>query len=85
MAGEEASLDPETSSEPDTSSEPEAYLECVADPKGVPVSMHSFLDSEALIISGATFVGVSLVVPTACAGVTVPGALIRGHAHRQSQ
>ena len=41
VAGVEASSDLETSSELNTSSESETSLECVADPKGVPVSMHS--------------------------------------------
>ena len=78
MAGSEASSNPKKSSEPDYSSEPEASLECVANPEGVPDSMRSSSDCEAVTMMGATFMGVALVVRGAHAGVTVPWGMHSG-------
>ena len=61
MAGAGTSAEPEASSDHDTPKEPDAPSSFVADPEGVPVSVHSSSDWEAVTMPDATFLGVALV------------------------
>ena len=64
VAGAGTSVDPEASSDHETPKEPDTPS-CVADPEGVPVSMCSSSDWEAVTTSDATFLGVTLVARAA--------------------
>ena len=86
MAGAGTSADPEASSDQDTPKEPDAPSSFVADPEGVPVSVRSSSDWEALTTADATFLGVALGARAAREGVEVPGgAHTQGPAHHQSR
>ena len=85
MAGAETSADPEASSDHETPKYPDSSSSLVADPEGVPVSVRSSSDWEAVTTLDATFLGVALVARAARDGVAVPGACTRGHTHHQSQ
>ena len=84
VAGAETSMDPEASSDHETPKELDAPSSCVADLEGVPVSMRFSSDWEAVTTSNANFLGVALIARATCAGVVVPGARTRDHAHHQS-
>ena len=60
VAGAGTSADPEASSDQDTPKEPDAPSSFVADPEGVPVSVRSSSDWEAVTTPDATILGVSL-------------------------
>ena len=57
VAGARTSADPEASSDQDSPKEPDAPSSFVADPEGVPVSVHSSSDWEAVTTLDATFFG----------------------------
>ena len=73
VAGAGTSAEPEASSDHDTPKEPEAPFSFVADPEGVPVSVRSSSDWEAVTMSDATILGVSLGARAAREGAEVPG------------
>ena len=60
VAGATTLAEPEASSDHDTPKEPDAPSSFVADPEGVPVSVHSSSDWEAVTMLDATFLGVAL-------------------------
>ena len=55
VAGAGTSAEPEASSDQDTSKEPDAPSSFVADPEGVPVTVRSSSDWEAVTTPDATF------------------------------
>ena len=85
VAGAGNSVDLEACSNHETSKEPDATSSCVANLKGLPVSMRSSSDWEAVTTPDATFLGVTLEARVAQDGVAVLGERIWGHAHHQSQ
>ena len=60
-------------SDHETPKEPDAPSSCIAYPEGLPVSMHSSSDWEAVTTPDATFLGVALGACAAREGVEVPG------------
>ena len=60
VAGAGTSAEPEASSDHDTPKEPNAPSSFVADPEGVPVSVRSSSDWEAVTTPDATVLGVAL-------------------------
>ena len=60
MAGVGTLAKPDASSDHDTPKEPDAPSSFVADPEGVPVSVHSSSDWEVVATPDATFLGVAL-------------------------
>ena len=85
VAGAGTSAEPEASSDQDTPKEPDAPSSFVADPEGVPVSVRSSSDWEAVTTPDATILGVALGARAAREGVEVPGGHTQGHAHHQSR
>ena len=85
MAGAGTSAEPEASSYHDTPKEQDALSSFVADPEGVPVSVRSSSDWEAVTTPDATVLGVALGARAAREGAEVPGAHIQGPAHHQSR
>ena len=85
MADAGTSAESEASSDQDTPKEPDAPSSCVADPEGVPVTVRSSSDWEAVTTPDATFLGVALGARAAREGVEVPGAHTQGPAHHQSR
>ena len=85
MAGAGTSVEPVASSDRDTSKEPDAPSSFVANLEGVPVSVRSSSDLEAMTTLDATFLGVALGASAARAGVEVHMAHTWGHTHHQSQ
>ena len=85
MAGAGTSVEPVASSDHDTPKELDAPSSFVANLEGVPVSVRSSSDLEAMTTLDATFLGVALGASAARAGVEVPMAHTWGHAHHQSQ
>ena len=73
VAGVGTSADPEASSDHETPKEPDAPSSFVADPEGVPVSVRSSSDWEAVTTPDATFLGVALGARTTREGAEVPG------------
>ena len=73
VAGAGTSAKPEASSDQETPKEPDAPSSLVADPEGVPLSVSSSSDWEAVTTPDATFLGVALGVRAARVGVEVPG------------
>ena len=84
VAGAGTSADPEASSDQDTPKEPDAPSSFMADPEGVPVSVRSSSDWEAVTTPDSTFMGVALIAHESQAGAEVPGSRTRDHAHHQS-
>ena len=84
MVGAGTSAEPEASSDHDTPKEPDAPSSFVADPEGVPVSVRSSSDWEAVTTPDATFFGVALGARAAREGWKCLGAHIQGPAHHQS-
>ena len=78
MAGAGTSAEPEASSDHDTPKEPDAPSSFVADSEGVPVSVRSSSDWEAVTTPEATFFGVALGARAAREGVEVPGGTYSG-------
>ena len=72
------STDPEASSNHETPMDPDAPSSLVADPEGVPVSVRSSSDWEAVTTPDATFLGVDLAAHAARDGVEVPGGTYTG-------
>ena len=73
VAGAGTSAEPEASSDHDTPKEPDTPSSFVADPEGVPSSVRSSLDWEAVTTPYATFLGVAPGARAAREGVEVPG------------
>ena len=78
VAGAGTSAEPEASSDHDTPKEPDALSSFVADLEGVPVSVRSSSDWEAVTMLDATFLGVALGARAAREGVEVPGGTYSG-------
>ena len=78
VAGAGTSAEPEASSDQDTPKEPDAPSSFVADPEGVPVSVRSSSDWEAVTTPDATVLGVALGARAARGGVEVPGGTYSG-------
>ena len=78
VAGAETSKEPEASSDQDTSKEPDNISSFVADPEGVPVSVRSSSNWEAVTTLDATFFGVAQGARAAREGVEVPGRTYSG-------
>ena len=78
VAGAGTSAEPEASSNQDTPKEPDAPSSFVADPEGVPVSVRSSSDWEAVTTPDATVVGVALGALAAREGAEVPGGTYSG-------
>ena len=78
LAGEGTSAEPEASSDQDNPKEPDASSLFVADLEGVPVSVRSSSDWEAVTTPDATFLGVALAGRAAREGVEVPGGTYSG-------
>ena len=68
----------EASSDQDTPKEPDAPSLFVADPEGVPVSVRSSSDWEAVTTPDATILGVALGARVAWEGAEVPGGMYLG-------
>ena len=71
VAGAGTSAEPEASSDKDTPKEPDAPSPFVADPEGVPVSVRSSSDWEAVTMPDATVLGVALGARAAWEGAEV--------------
>ena len=84
VAGAGTSADPAASSDQDAPKETDAPSSFVADPEGVPVSVRSSSDWEAVTTPDTTFLGVDLGAHAAREGVEVPGAHTQGPAHYQT-
>ena len=78
-------VDPEAFSDHETPKEPDAPSSCVVYPEGVPVSVCSSSDWEAVTMPDATFLGVALGARATREGVEVPGTHTQGPAHHQSR
>ena len=78
VAGAGTSAEPEASSDQETPKGPDAPSSFVADPEGVPVSIRSSSDWEAVTTPDATFLGVAQVAREAQEGVEVPGGRYSG-------
>ena len=78
VAGAGTSVDPKASSDQDTPKDPDAPSSFVADPEGVPVSVRSSSDWEAVTTSDATILGVALGERAAREGAEVPGGTYSG-------
>ena len=78
VAGAGTSADPEASSDHETPMDPDAPSVLVADPEGVPVSVRSSSDWEAVTTPNAPFLGVALVAHATRDGVAVPGGTYSG-------
>ena len=85
MAGAGTSVERVASSDHDTPKEPDAPSSFVADLEGVPVSVRSSSDLEAMTTLEATFLGEALGASAARAGAEVPMAHTWGHAHHKIQ
>ena len=72
VAGAGTSADPEACSDQDAPKEPDAPSSFVADPEGVPVSVRSSSDWEAVTTPDATILGVALGARAAREGAEVP-------------
>ena len=78
VAGAGTSAEPEASSDQDTPKEPDAPSSFVADPEGVPVSVCSSSDWEAVTRPDATVLDVALGARAARKGAEVPGGSYSG-------
>ena len=78
VAGAGTSNEPEASSDQDTPKEPDAPSSFVANPEGVPVSVRSSSDWEAVTTPDATVLGVALGARAAGEGAEVPGGTYSG-------
>ena len=75
VTGAETSADPEASSDHETPKEPHVPSLLAVDPEGVPVSVRSSSDWEAMTTPDATFLGVALAARAAQDGVEIPGGM----------
>ena len=78
VVGAGTSADPEAFFDHETPKEPDARSSLVADPEGVPVSVRSSSDWEAVATPDATFLGVALAARAARDEVEVPGGTYSG-------
>ena len=78
MAGVGTSAEPEASSDHDTPKELDVPSSFVADPEGVPVSVRSSSDWEAVTTPDAIVLGVALGARAAREGAEVPGGTYSG-------
>ena len=78
VAGAGTSAEPEASPDHYTPNEPDSPSSFVADPEGVPISVHSSSDCEVVITTDATFLGVALGARAAQECVEVPGGTYSG-------
>ena len=78
VAGAGTSAEPEASSDQDTPKEPDAPSSFVADPEGVPVSVRSSSDWEAVTTPDATVLGVAVGARTTREGAEVSGGAYSG-------
>ena len=78
MAGAGTSAEPEASSDHDTPKEPDTPSSFVGDPKGVPVSVRSSSDWEAVTTLDAIVLGVALGARAAREGAEVLGGTYSG-------
>ena len=78
LAGAGTSAEPEASSDHDTPKEPDAPSSFVADPEGVPVSVRSSSNWEAVTTPDATVLGVALGARAAREGAEVPAGTYSG-------
>ena len=78
MAGAGTSADPEASSDHVTTKELDAPSSFVAEPEGVPVSVRSSSNWEAVTTPDATVLGVALGARAAWEGVEIPGGTYSG-------
>ena len=78
MACAGTSTDLEDSSDHETPKEPDAPSSCEAVPPGVPISLRSSSDWEAMTTPDATFMGVALAACAARDRVAVPGGTYSG-------
>ena len=85
VAGAGTSADPEASSNQDTPKEPDTPSSFVADPEGVPVSVRSSSDREAVTTLDATVLGVALGHVQHGKLRKWLGAHIQGPAHHESR
>ena len=76
-------VDPEAFSDHETPKEPDAPSSFVANSEGVPVTVRSSSDWEAVTKPDATFLGVALGARAAREWVEVLGARTQGHAHHK--
>ena len=84
VAGAGTSAKPEDSSYHKTPKELDAPSSLVADLEGVPISVRSSSDWEAVTTLDATFLGVNLAARAAWEGVEVPGGTYSG-SHSSSE
>ena len=73
MAGGRTLADPEASSNHETPKKPDAPSSCLADLEGVPVSVRSSSDKEAVTTLNTTFLGIALVARATHDCVALPG------------
>ena len=73
VASAGTSVDPKASSDHETPKDLDALFSLVADPEGVPVSLRSSSDWEAVTTPDATILGVALAARATRDGVEVPG------------
>ena len=78
VVGTGTSAEPEASSDEEAPKERDTLSSLVADPEGVPVSVRSSLEWEAVTTLDATFLGVALGARAAREGVEVPGGKYSG-------
>ena len=78
VAGAGTSAKPEVSSGHETPKEPDAPFSCVADLEGVPVSVLSSSDWDAVTTPDAPILGVALVAHATRDGVAVPDGTYSG-------
>ena len=78
VAGALTSAEPEASSDHETPKEPDTPSSFVADLEGVPISVRSSSDWEAVTTPDATFLGVALGARAGQEGVKVPGGTYSG-------
>ena len=78
VGGAVTSAEPEASSDEEAPKERDTLSSFMADLEGVPVSVRSSSDWEAVTTSDATFLGVTLVARAARAGVAVPWGTYSG-------
>ena len=78
VAGAGSSAEPEASYDHETPIDPDAPFSLVADPEGVPISVLSSSDWEAVTKPDATFLGVALEARATREGVEVLGGTYSG-------
>ena len=78
VAGETTTADPEASFVHETPKEPAALSSLVADPEGLPISVRSSSDWEAVTMPDASFLGVALAARATRDVLEVPGGTYSG-------